>query len=152
MLGVKSPKFVTHGRMLKSLSTQLQDAPFYVDQAKRKVFVDFGNSLPIDGNGNLDRGVLDTLFLAVPRNTNPALNCSDDFLWLGNVKYRSPNWYTNTAGVQVFPSYGTFSPQDMGTIKANHWLLLRYYSIYMIIHVTDKINGKHRFGIFFVSI
>lgn len=118
MLGVKSPKFVTHGRMLKSLSTQLQDAPFYVDQAKRKVFVDFGNSLPIDGNGNLDRGVLDTLFLAVPRNTNPALNCSDDFLWLGNIKYRSPNWYTNTAGVQVFPSYGTFSPHNMDAINS----------------------------------
>ena len=117
MLGVKSPKFVTHGRMLKSLSTQLQDASFYVDQAKKKVFVDFGNSLPIDGNGNLARWVLDTLFLAVPRNTTPALNCFDDFLWLGNIKYRSPNWYTNTAGVQVFPSYGTISPQDMDTIN-----------------------------------
>ena len=117
MLGVKSPKFVTHGRMLKSLSTQLQDAPFYVDQAKRKVFVDFGNSLPIDGDGNWDTEVLDTLFLAVPKNTNPALNCFDDSLWLGYIKYRSPNWYTNTAGVQVFPSYGTFSSDDMDTIN-----------------------------------
>ena len=34
-------------------------------------------------------------------------------------------------------------------LTKNHWLSLRYYSMYMIIHVTDK-NGKHRFGLFFV--
>jgi len=103
--------------MLKSLSTHLQDAPFHVDQTKGKVFVDFGNSLPIDENGHLGTDDLGTLFVAVPRDTPPSLNCSDDLLWLGFIKYRTPNWYKNTAGVQVFPSLGTISPQDMDTIN-----------------------------------
>ena len=117
LLGQKSPPFFTHGRVLKTLSSHLQDAPFYVDETKGKVFIDFGNSLPIDESAQLDAGVLGDLLVAVPKNTNPSLNCSDDLLWLGLINYKSPNWYQNTAGVQVFPSLGTFPSHDMDTIN-----------------------------------
>ena len=148
MLGCKSPQFVTHGRMLKSLSTHLQDAPFYVDQTKGKVFVDFGNSLPIDENGHLGTDDLGTLFVAVPRDTHPSLNCSDDLLWLGFIKYRTPNWYKNTAGVQVFPSLGTISPQDMDTINTKPLVVAEVLRD-VHIHITDC---KYHFGVIFVSV
>ncbi len=110
LLGRKSPPFFTHGRMMKTLSSNLQDTPFYVDQSKRKVFADFGNSLPIYENGSFDTRVLGDLYVAVPLNTNPSLTCSDNLLWLGLIFNKFPNWYQNTAGVQAFPALGSLSP------------------------------------------
>ncbi|KAL9985890.1 hypothetical protein ACROYT_G008342 [Oculina patagonica] len=105
----KSPPFFTHGRMMKAMSSHLQDAPFYVDQTKRKVFADFGNSLPITETGSFDTRVLGDLYVAVPFNTNPSLTCADDILWLGLIHNKFPNWYQNTAGVQAFPALGSLS-------------------------------------------
>ena len=117
MLGKKSPPFFTHGRMMKAVSNYFQDAPFYVDQTKGKVFVDFGNSLPIDKHGRLDTTILDQLLVAVAPQTNPSPSCSDDLLWLGLIYNKFPNWYQNTAGVQVFPSLGSLTPDEMKKIS-----------------------------------
>ena len=116
MLGRKSPPFFTHGRMMKAMSTHVQDAPFYVDQTKGKVFVDFGNSLPINENGSMDTKILGQLLVAMTLGTNPSLTCSDDLMWLGVIYNNFPNWYQNSAGVQVSPAIGLLSPDEMKTI------------------------------------
>ena len=113
MLGKKSPPFFTLGRMMRSLVNNLQDAPFYVDQRLKKVFVDFGSSLPVYGNGTLATSGFDGLAVALPVNENPWLNCSDELLWLGMVYDTYPNWYQNSAGVQIFPALGSLTVNDM---------------------------------------
>ncbi|KAL9985862.1 hypothetical protein ACROYT_G008311 [Oculina patagonica] len=117
LLGRKSPPYFTHGRMMKALSSNLQDAPFYVDKANGKVFVDFGNTLPIDEKGSVDTEIRGDMFVAVPVNQNPSLTCSDDLLWLGRIYNKVPNWYQNTAGVQAFPSLVSLSPAEIKTIS-----------------------------------
>ena len=113
LLGKKSPPFFTHGRMMKSLVNNLQDTPFYVNQRLRKVFVDFGNSLPVYWNGTFATSVFEGLVVALPVNEKPALNCSDELLWLGTVYDKYPNWYQNSAGVQIFPALGSLTVNDM---------------------------------------
>ena len=117
MFGRKSPPYFTHGRMMKTLSSNLQDTPFYVDKVKGKVFVDFGNSLPIDENGSLNTKITGDMFVAVPLNNNPSLSCSDDLLWLGLINNKFPKWYQNTAGVQAFPALLSLSPDEIKTIS-----------------------------------
>ena len=115
--------FFTHGRMLKTLSSHLQDTPFYVDQTKGKVFVDFGNSLPIHENGSFDTRVLGDLYVAVPLNINPSLTCSDDLRWLGLIYNKVPKWYQNTAGVQAFPVLGSLSSDEIRKISQHPMVL-----------------------------
>ena len=117
LLGRKSPLFFTHGRMMKKLSKHLSDTPFYVDQKNRKVFVDFGNSLPIDENGSFNTNILAILLVAVNLDTNPSLTCADDLQWLGLVHNKLPNWYQNTSGIQAFPSVGPLSVDLMKKIS-----------------------------------
>ena len=128
LLGRKSPPFFTRGRMMKPLNNdKLHNAPFYVDQKKGKVFVDFGNSLPIDENGSFDTKILGNLLVAVPLDTNPSLTCSDDLLWLGLIYNKFPNWYHNSAGVQVFPTLGSLSPDEIKTITQNPLVVAEVY-------------------------
>ena len=123
LLGRKSPPFFTHGRMMNSLVDHLQDTPFYVDQRHRKVFVDFGNSLPIHENGTMGTSLYESLRVALPLNKNPSLTCSDDLLWLGMVYDKYPNWYQNSAGVQIFPALGSLLDEQM-EILSNHPLVV----------------------------
>ena len=123
LLGQKSPPFFTHGRMMKSRIRHLQDTPFYVDQRRRKVFVDFGNSLPIYENGTLAANIFEGLLVALPSNENPSLTCSDDLVWLGMVYDKYPNWYENSAGIQIFPALGSLSDDEMKTLS-NHPLVV----------------------------
>ena len=115
MLGIKSPLCFTLGRRMKALThaPNFSDAPFYVDKKRRKVFIDFGNSFPIDENGAFDASIMEDLIVAVPLNENPWLNCSDTLLALGQISYKSPNWYQNTAGIQVFPADRNFPLEEM---------------------------------------
>lgn len=119
MLGTKSPPFFTLGRMMKSLVNNLQDTPFYVDQRLKKVFVDFGNSLPVYENGTFATSGFAGLVVALPANENwdPSKNCSDELLWLGTVYDTYPNWYRNSAGVQVFPALGSLTANVMEKLK-----------------------------------
>ena len=113
MLGKESPPFFTFGRMMKSLVYNLQDTPFYVNQRLSKVFVDFGNSLPVYENGSSNTSGFERLVVALPVNENPTMSCSDELLWLGMVYDTYPNWYQNTAGVQIFPAFGSLTAKDM---------------------------------------
>ena len=125
MLGVKSPLCFTLARRMKALTDapEFSDAPFYVDEKRKKVFIDFGNSLPIDENGAFDASTIDDLIVAVPLYENPWLDCSNTLLVLGQISYKSPNWYQNTAGIQVFPANRNFLPDEMKTI-VNHPLVV----------------------------
>ena len=109
--------------MMKSLVNNLQDTPFYVDQRLRKVFVDFGNSLPVYFNGTFATSGFEALLVALPVNENPALNCSDELLWLGTVYDKYPNWYQNSAGVQIFPALGSLTASEMEKLN-NHSLVV----------------------------
>ena len=113
LLGKESPPFFTFGRMMKSLVYNLQDTPFYVNQRLSKVFVDFGNSLPVYENGSFATSGFERLVVALPVNENPAMNCSDELLWLGMVYDTYPNWYQNSAGIQIFPAFGSLTAKDM---------------------------------------
>lgn len=128
LLGSKSPPFFTHGRMMKSLVNHLQDTPFYVDQRHRKVFIDFGNSLPINENGTMDTGLYDGLLVALPLNKNPSLTCSDNLLWLGMVYSKYPNWYQNSAGVQIFPALGSLSDDEMGKLSSHPLVVVEVHA------------------------
>ena len=128
---------------MSSLVSQLQDTPFYVDQRHKKVFIDFGNSLPIHENGTLYTDFKDSLRVALPVNEKPSMTCSDDLLWLGEVHNKYPRWYQNSAGVQVFPDRGLLSEKTMEKLKAIHWLLLRYVAIQASATESLKIKISH---------
>ena len=102
---------------MKAMSSHFQDTPFYVDETKGRVFLDFGNSLPINQSGSMDTKIFDKLLVAVPLDTNPSMTCSDNLLWLGLIYNKFPNWYQNTAGVQVFPSIGSLSADELEKIS-----------------------------------
>ncbi|XP_078360554.1 uncharacterized protein LOC144644874 [Oculina patagonica] len=147
LLGRKSPPFFTHGRMMKALSSNLQDTPFYVDQSKRKVFADFGNSLPIYENGSFDTRVLGDLYVAVPLNTNPSLTCSDNLFWLGLIHNKFPNWYQNTAGVQAFPALGSLSPDVLRKLSQHPLVVAEVTGTLPALKCTKVVMAEGRDGI-----
>ena len=97
--------------MMRPLTNLTQSAPFYVD--KTRVSVDFGNSIAIDEYGAMDSLLKNDLLVAVHPGDSKV--CSPDLLPLGFVNNKSPNWYRNTAGVQIF----LFSKSPM---EAAEWL------------------------------
>jgi len=139
LLGQKSPPFFTHGRMMKSLVSHLQDTPFYVDQHHRKVFVDFGNSLPIYENGTIATNIFEGLLVALPLNENPSLTCSDDLLWLDMVYDKYPNWYENSAGIQIFPSLGSLTDNEMETLRSHPLVVVEVHDQYESFHLMYKL-------------
>ena len=128
---------------MKSRVSHLQDTPFYVDQHHRKVFVDFGNSLPIYQNGTIATNIFEGLLVALPSNENPSLTCSDDLLWLGTVYDKYPLWYENSAGIQIFPAMGSLSDNEMKTLS-DHPLV--------VVEVHDQYASFDTFFIIFLSI
>ncbi|KXJ05087.1 hypothetical protein AC249_AIPGENE14166, partial [Exaiptasia diaphana] len=87
LMGVKSPPFFSHGRMLHRQSPNVQSAPFIVDKKKRKIYIDFGNSLPITKNGSFDTKVLQKLYVGIPRDIDGSsrISCNNKFFWIGKV-------------------------------------------------------------------
>ena len=114
---------------MKSMVSHLQDTPFYLDQRHRKVFVDFGNSLPIHENGTLFTDLYDSLLVALPLNEQPSMTCSDDLLWLGVVYNQYPNWYQNSAGVQIFPALGSLSENEMEKLNSHPLVVIEVHII-----------------------
>ena len=104
---------------MKPLVNYFQHTPFYVDQRLRKIFIDFGNSLPFYRNGTFATSLRQNLLVALYLNKNASLTCSDDMLWLGMVHDKLPNWYQNRAGVQVFPARGALSDNEMKKLSSH---------------------------------
>lgn len=123
LLGIKSPPFFTHGRMMRALTDQVQDAPFYVDEINQKVSVDLGNSLPIDEDGNMDTILKNSLLVAVHLDNSQPTKCSDNLIKLGMVFNSDTNWYKTSAGVQIFPDQGSLSDDAMSKL-ADHPLVV----------------------------
>ncbi|XP_068752704.1 uncharacterized protein [Montipora capricornis] len=123
LMGIKSPPFFTHGRMMRSLSDQVQNAPFYVDKSNKKVAIDFGNSLPIDEYGNMDTVLKGSLLVAVNLDADGPMKCSDNLIKLGLVDNDDTDWYRNTAGVQIFPASRSLSDDEMEKLE-NHPLVV----------------------------
>ena len=78
----------------------------------------FGNSLPVYENGSFATSGFEGLFVALTIIENPAMNCSDELLWLGMVYDTYPNWYRNSAGVQIFPALGSLTANDMEKLNS----------------------------------
>ena len=100
------PKHFTVGRQLIAGQPPL---PVGSVQAKvaadgKSITADFGNALPVDNalSGLADIGTLDFGVL----NTNPAAPLATvtkaQVTIIGELPYRAPDWYTQTAGVQTF--------------------------------------------------
>jgi hypothetical protein len=109
------PKHFIRGRLLRSapgtstdpnlqpmvLQGTPPDAPMFfapcrVDETRRKVFVDVGNSISTTTPGGPLNTALGDLRLAIlPPYAPPVL--------LGKINYEDENWYQTTAGIQEFP-------------------------------------------------
>lgn len=73
--------------------------------------MDFGNSIAIDEYGAMDSLLKNDLVVAVHRGKDSKV-CSPDLLQLGLVNNKLPNWYRNTAGVQIFFFSESRSPME----------------------------------------
>ena len=142
LMGIKSPPFFTHGRMMRSLSDQVQNAPFYVDKTNKKVAIDFGNSLPIDEYGNMDTVLKGSLLVAINLDADGPMKCSDHLIKLDLVHNNVANWYRNTAGVQIFPASRSLSDDEMEKLE-NHPLVVAEVSINSPTRSLDSF-GQHR--------
>ena len=142
LIGTKSPPFFTHGRTMRALSDQVQDAPFYVDKTNKKVAVDFGNSLPIDESGAMDTILKGSLLVAVNLDVDGPIKCSDNLIKLGLVHNDVTDWYRNTAGVQIFPASRSLLDKEMEKLE-NHPLVVAEVSVYSPTRSRDS-SGQHR--------
>ena len=97
---------------------------FYMDQQNKKVFIDFGNSLPINSDGSMSTSHYGDLYVALPKGEDPKLDCSDELMWIGSVDYKLPQWYRNTSGIQTFPVKGSFSTQEMTKLQNSPFLVV----------------------------
>ena len=97
---------------------------FYVDQQNKKVFIDFGNSLPINSDGSMSTSHYGDLYVALPKGEHPKLDCSDELMWIGGVDYKLPQWYRSTSGIQTFPVKGSFSTQEMTKLQNSPLLVV----------------------------
>ena len=97
---------------------------FYMDQQNKKVFIDFGNSLPINSDGSMSTSHYGDLYVALPKGEHPKLDCSDELMWIGSVDYKLPQWYRNTSGIQTFPVKGSFSTQEMTKLQNSPLLVV----------------------------
>lgn len=73
--------------------------------------MDFGNSIAIDEYGAMGTLLTNDLVVAIHYGNDSKI-CSPDLIQLGFIKNKSPNWYRNTAGVQVF-----FVPKPISSIN-----------------------------------
>lgn len=126
LLGKKSPPFFILGRSMKSQIAYLRETRtfFYVDQQNKKVFIDFGNSLPINSDGSMSTSHYGDLYVALPKGEHPKLDCSDELMWIGGVDYKLPQWYRSTSGIQTFPVKGSFSTQEMTKLQNSPLLVV----------------------------
>lgn len=110
--------------MKPQIVKRLQETFFYVDQQNKKVFIDFGNSLPINDDGSMSISHYDNLYVALSKGEHPKLNCSDELMWIGSVDYKLPQWYLNTSGIQTFPVFGSFTTQEMTKLQNSPLLVV----------------------------
>lgn len=102
----REPKHFVVGRQLitDADSPTVYNLTARVDKARRTISADFGNSLQIidADSGFVDVGAL-TLAVATHR-TDGILKAvqADQVAIIGEVDYRTPGWYAQTAGVQDF--------------------------------------------------
>jgi hypothetical protein len=82
-----------------------------VDEASRKIRLDLGNSISTNPSGGdaADLGALTLVCTA--SGATP--------LVLGEVKYRTPGWYSQTAGIVDLPEDRTLTDAEMAAVLAN---------------------------------
>jgi hypothetical protein len=106
LAGEKAPHFFDYGRLLRRLpaTRELSYAPFTVDENRKKIYIDLGNSLGIGKNGDVLNSVGQLALgvyegKAVTGVDTP--NCLDKITWISRIYYNEYGGYTFTAGISV---------------------------------------------------
>ena len=101
-----APHFFDYGRLLRRLpaTRELSYAPFTVDENRKKIYIDLGNSLGIGKNGDVLNSVGQLALgvyegKAVTGVDTP--NCLDKITWISRIYYNEYGGYTFTAGISV---------------------------------------------------
>ena len=119
------PKHFVLGRLLRPSRQQGKNqqsaftfAPARVCTTRKKVTVDFGNSLPTTTPGGpIDSSLIGKVELAI-------VNPSGQVTTLGPVNYQANDWYTSTAGVQEFPDGHVLSDVQLTALESGRLALL----------------------------
>ena len=98
--GPRSPPFHAHGRIMRpEHETMDTNTQFIIDEHLKRVFIDLGNTLPINKKGHYPSW-LGTLAIGYVEDIETEeLNCSTKIKWIGEVPYRQHQWYRNTTGL-----------------------------------------------------
>ena len=115
LAGEKAPHFFNYGRLLRRLPSQeeLSYASFRVDGNKEKIYIDLGNSLPIDRRGNI-LSTVGQLQLGVFKANKDVdtPQCSDEITWISTIDYNKFGGYNFTAGINVIDIPSNLHTQD----------------------------------------
>lgn len=107
LAGENAPHFFDRGRLLRHLpaTRELSYAPFTVDENKKKIYIDLGNTLGIGRHGNvlISVGQLALGVYAHSQSTtgveNP--NCLENITWISRIYYDEYGGYLYTSGINV---------------------------------------------------
>jgi len=116
----EEPKHFVPARLLrtqpppgKSQDPLFYFAPFLVDESRRKIIVDLGNSLPTaTPGGAFDVGSIGNLEVAT-------FDSSGSARLIARIDYTASNWYTSTAGVQELPADRGLTDAELTGAKSN---------------------------------
>ena len=109
----REPRHFVPGRYIRPISSDPSAPnPIYcvtsvLDEDRKKLFLDFANALPIDGDGALQD--IGDLLLVYFRGQTPIV--------LGEIPYREANWYETTAGVCELPKDRGLSDEEISDLK-----------------------------------
>ena len=119
------PKHFVLGRLLRPSRQQGKNqqsaftfAPARVCTTRKKVTVDFGNSLPTTTPGGpIDSSLIGNVELAI-------VDQGGQVTTLGPVNHQANDWYTSTAGVQEFPNGQVLSDAQLTALESGRLALL----------------------------
>ena len=120
ILGRDSPPYAIFGRMLKPLPgvNEFYHTPFVVDNVEKKMFIDLGNSLAMDKNGNildsvkkLGIGWYDTS--SKKNDVSCSMVTIFDYLNIGDFDQE----YSKTSGIYVLAPYEDEKPFVIAKVR-----------------------------------
>lgn len=109
------PRHFVRGRHLAS-SDPLNFSVALVDEVAKKVRLDLGNALPVDGAGGL---------LDIGRLSLVCRPVGGTEIVLGDIPYTGAKWYENTAGIVDLPHGRVLTDAELTAIQANPLVLVR---------------------------
>ena len=101
--GPRSPPFHALGHVMRpEPATMYTNTQFVIDEHLKRVFIDLGNTLPINKKGHYPSWLGSLAVGFVEDIKTEELNCSTKIKLIGKVSYRQHHWYRNTTGLTSF--------------------------------------------------